>query len=349
MTPPRGDPLRTALDLLTRIARLPPDEALAAVRDEPGLDPQDVDLVWHREAYDDSTHFAFIVRSRDGSVVSVSRSERGLPWPLRGVHRWSESDVVRVNGRTMQVEEAIAVLDVDSHDAQVARSIVDSLLVQEELDRSPVAISPDAVQAEMDAFRRARGLTTASATERWLADQGMTHAKLERLLRDRLAVRALRRRVATPAAVQDEFARIRDDYDEVMMTSLWLPAQRDAKRILGGLRRDELELDRSATTIGRRPPPSPDIGVLIRRYRAEVAPELRAAAFGSKTGGVFGPIAFRHGHVVGRVHARHRARLTAAVRSSLERRLFARWLEARRATARIDWMWGRAESSPTNP
>jgi hypothetical protein len=34
-----------------------------------------------------------------------------LPWPLRGVGRWSDKDLVRVNNTLLRVEDAIAFLD----------------------------------------------------------------------------------------------------------------------------------------------------------------------------------------------------------------------------------------------
>ena len=54
-----------------------------------------MELVWEEEAYDGSVHYDLLLRPGDGATVSVSFCrERGLPWPLRGVRRWSDADLV---------------------------------------------------------------------------------------------------------------------------------------------------------------------------------------------------------------------------------------------------------------
>jgi putative peptide maturation system protein len=339
MTTATTNELARALDLLKRIASLAPDEAMKIL--ESAQLPETADLVWHRETFDQSLHYAVLIRDGEGGVISLSRSAGGLPWPLRGVQRWSEADVVRVNGRRMQVEEAIAFIDVDDHRSRVARSLIDSLLIQQELDREPVAIDPEGLQAELDAFRRARGLATADATQQWLVNEGLTQGGLERLLRDRLALRGLRSRIVTSAAVLDEFDRTRADFDEVLMTSIWLPALGASRRVIRELRQGLIRLDGRDAWPSRSAPSSPDIGVFVRRRRHEVPPSL-GLVFECDAGATFGPLPLSDGYVVGRVHEVRPARLTADVRLAIELRLFEGWLDARRTSARIEWMWGRS-------
>src|SRR5262249_5684420 len=71
-----------------------------------------IDLFEEEEAYDRSVHYDLLLRRAGEGTVTLSYSpERAVPWPLRGVHRWSEAHLVRVNGTVLKVDQAIALLD----------------------------------------------------------------------------------------------------------------------------------------------------------------------------------------------------------------------------------------------
>ena len=63
------------------------------------------------EEYDSSRHFDVLLTDADGTYTVSFAPAGGLPWPLRGVHRWNEGDLLRVNGTTLRVQQAIASLD----------------------------------------------------------------------------------------------------------------------------------------------------------------------------------------------------------------------------------------------
>src|SRR4051794_17480171 len=57
-----------------------------------------IDLLAEEQAYDNSVHYDLLLRRVGEGTVSLSYCpERAIPWPLRGVHRWTEADLVRVN------------------------------------------------------------------------------------------------------------------------------------------------------------------------------------------------------------------------------------------------------------
>ena len=71
-----------------------------------------IDLLAEEEAFDQSVHYDVLLRRAGEGTVSLSYCpERAIPWPLRGVHRWSEAELVRVNANVLQGEQAIACLD----------------------------------------------------------------------------------------------------------------------------------------------------------------------------------------------------------------------------------------------
>ena len=174
-----------------------------------------LDLVWLEEPYDRSVHYDALIHLSGAGTVSLSFApDGGLPWPLRGVQRWQDRDLARVNDVVMTVDHAIAQLDFIWDDAPIVRRLVDMCLIQETLKREPITLDETDLQAAMDAFRRARGLFAAEDTHRWLADKGLSPEKLEQLLRDQATLRKLRARVAA-GRVEEYFAAHRDELAEV--------------------------------------------------------------------------------------------------------------------------------------
>src|SRR5262245_5532703 len=112
MNAPLDRALTQALGYLVTLAqdRARPGEAMARLRALEGRDPDiGMDLLWEEEAFDRSVHYDVLLRPPGGGTVSLSFCpDRALPWPMRGVHRWSERDLLRVNDTTLTVGEAIA-------------------------------------------------------------------------------------------------------------------------------------------------------------------------------------------------------------------------------------------------
>src|SRR5712672_3501561 len=64
-----------------------------------------LDLLAEEQTFDQSVHYdALIQRTGEGTVSLSYCPERALPWPLRGVHRWNEGDLLRINGNVLPVD-----------------------------------------------------------------------------------------------------------------------------------------------------------------------------------------------------------------------------------------------------
>ena len=91
-------------------------------------------LVWEEETYDHSIHYDALLNLPEEGTVSISYcDDRATPWPLRGVHRWSDADLVRVNNNVLTVDQAIACLDFIWDEARITDRLVNVCLIQEEL------------------------------------------------------------------------------------------------------------------------------------------------------------------------------------------------------------------------
>jgi putative peptide maturation system protein len=339
--------LLDALDLLAEMNAegLRPTQAQARLRPLQGRYPgHAIDMVWEEEAYDGSVHYDLLLNHPGQGTVSLSLcSEPALPWPLRGVHRWSEKDLVRVNNTVLPVSQAIACLDFVWEQAPLVERLVNTCLVEEALARDPVELSDAEVQGALDAFRRARGLCSASNTETWMQQHGMTHERLEKVATDEATVAKLRDRVVA-GRVEPYFEAHREDFDTVCCARLEFPDEASASRACAQFRSgrsdffdlaQRLFLDRA-----QHERAAGELFVAVRR--GEASPELRSALFAAPPGATVGPVPGDKGHTIFRVLSHVPACLNEKTYSAIKGILFDEWLAQRRAAARIEWYWGNA-------
>ncbi|MBV9357173.1 MAG: TIGR04500 family putative peptide maturation system protein, partial [Chloroflexi bacterium] len=237
--PDRGV-LSDTLAYLRRLAetRAAPPSALDGLSSLRARHPSTtLDLVWLDEAFDQSVHYDALIHLPGDGTVSLSYApDGGLPWPLRGVHRRRDQDLAKVNNVVLTVDRAIAELDALRDEAPIARQLVDLCLIQEALQREPIALDEDELQQAMDAFRRARRLFTAEDTERWLADKGLTPESLAQLVGDQAALARLRVRIVA-GRVEEYFALHRDQFTTLALLRLDFPDLERARVALGEARR----------------------------------------------------------------------------------------------------------------
>jgi putative peptide maturation system protein len=197
--------LRDGHALLADLARdaVRPADALARVAAlraaHPGVE---IELVWEETPADGSLHYDLLLRGGPEAAGTLSLSwcpDGALPFALRGAHRWSDRDLLRVDGVPFTVPEAMIALELLWREARLIDRVIDSAIVKRTLLREPIDLDEEAQQAAVDAFRAARGLTTASATSAWLRDRGFAVEQLLELACDEAILAALRARVARPA------------------------------------------------------------------------------------------------------------------------------------------------------
>jgi putative peptide maturation system protein len=307
-----------------------------------------LELLWEEEAFDGSVHYDALLRLPEGGTVSLSFCpERALPWPLRGVHRWSEAHLARVNQRVLKVDQAIACLDFHWNEARLVERLINVCLIQEALEQEPIELSDAELQQAMDAFRRARRLYTAGETRDWLERHGSTHEKLERLVANEAVVARLRERV-TAGQVEATFEARRAVFDTAHTARLDFPdeasARQVAEEIHGGAAEFYVAAERRFMEDGGRTaaPPRPLFAVL---QRGQTPPELAEALFAAAPGEVVGPVRTQEGYALLRVLSVTPTSLDEPTRRAIQELLFAEWLAERRRAATIEWCWGNAQQT----
>jgi putative peptide maturation system protein len=135
-----------------------------------------------------------------GVISLAPPSAEGAPFSLRGLPRRSELERVRVDGRPLQLNEVALQLDSIWDDTRLLERIVDSALLQRELEREPIHVSDAELERALDEHRARHGLDTSEATEQWLSQRRLTRAGLEDLLERQIALRHLRHRLVGHSA-----------------------------------------------------------------------------------------------------------------------------------------------------
>jgi putative peptide maturation system protein len=296
------------------------------------------------EEYDSSRHFDVLLTDADGTYTVSFAPADGLPWPLRGVHRWSEGDLVRVNGTTLRIQQAVACLDFVWERDDLLEHLVNVCLVEEELAiRDPFAVSDAELQVRLDEFRRAKGLFAAADTHEWLARHGISHRRLECRLADALRVELLAEQVVGHAIA---------DYLKAHKSELGIfPVMLASARSLDDLQDLRRQTADPASWLMWAMTPGGN-GRQVQCYRADAfdtSPPLASLASADVPAGAVSQVFLK-----GDVHAlacklgpteppEPGPELTRQVRD----RLFADWLAERRQHADVEWYWGSRNIPPS--
>jgi len=346
--------LNDIYDLLLALdrERCGPDEAMARLgraRGTPEL--AELDLLWERSAYDGALHFDAVLPSSAGTLAMSWCPDRGVPWPLRGAQRNSDADLVRVDGYTLKIPIAIALMDLVWGDDDILTRLIDAAILHKQqallgIDQSE--ITDDQLQHEMNEFRRRRGLLTAEDTERWLDEHGLGLSQLESILADRCLRALVRDRVLAPELA----ARAADvtPFDRVALE--WLAADNADQahalyvRVGGGETTLAEEARKRFATGG--PPPE----LFARLSRRDLPAAAAARVFAAAPGALVAPFELGGKLRVARVVAVAPADPADPDIIELDREAcFAVWLAERRHAAEIEWFWGFDEAAalPAGP
>ena len=335
-------------DFLLRLHddQAPPEQARARfrpLRERPGGPA--MDLIWEVDSYTHEAHYDVLLHLPGRGTVSLGFCpDRGVPWPLRHAHHARESDVVRVNGRTLQLQTVMAYLDSLWNDPRGLQDLVDRCLIQEAVEERAVTADDADLQQAMDAFRREHGLHTAEATHRWLGLRGWPPERLEESVSSRLVAQKLRDEI-TAGRVEGYFDEHRAELDTAHLARVRVADEAAARQMAEQVRcgaLDFFEAARQRFLLGAEG--VKDLFLVVRR-RGLSAPQAQAI-FAASPGEVVGPLASGQGYDVVRVLQHSPARLDEPTRALIKQILFDEWLAERRRQAKVEWFWGMPDRTP---
>jgi putative peptide maturation system protein len=336
--PTRAARLLAAVALLERLAeqRLSPPQARRALDELRASDPGlELDLIEQRLELDGSYDYQLLVGGAVEGMLALALSRPdALPWPLRGVQRWSNDFLGSVNGRPLMVSDALVALECLGRDPALIRRLIDLALIEEELRLHPVQPSEADIQAAADAMRRSLGLLTPERTRRWLAERGLDERAFAERAANAAALRALQRR-HSGGGVEQYFHENRDGLALVSLALLTVGPGGDPPPSLAPATdiyqlAEQLTRNGAAVSLTLRPPTP------VFRLDPVIGGAITAAA----PGATVGPLACDDGSVYAKLIDRHPARLDSKTVALIEELLFDGWLAERRSRASVRWYWG---------
>jgi len=292
----------------------------------------EVELVWQRELYDDSLHYAAVIDLGEDSLSISYCADTGLPWPLRGVRRWSEQDLLRVGERTLTVHEAIGFLDFIWDEAPILNRLVRACVIEEALEQGTVAISQTELQVELDSFRRRRGLHQAADMHAWLRESGLTQARLERLLTIEAATRKLRHSISADR-IRETFTERQRQLTRTVVATITYPDETGAEAAKRGLLAGEIEFYREFDRAAG------EERAHIETFIGDSSDQPVELAQARETQ-LIGPLRRRRRFALMRVVKRAAAVLDDRTRTIIEDLLLDEWIAHERGQRPIDWSWG---------
>lgn len=339
------DDALTFLDDLARDQVRPP-EALARLGSLRRTHPElSIDLVWDDSPFAATVHYDALLRLPGAKTVSLSLCDTSdTPWPLRGARLASDQDLVRVNGETLKVRDAMDCIDFLWNELRIIRPLIDLCIVQEAVKRWTIEPAAEHRQRALDAFRSSRRLLSATDTLAWMAENELTQERLEKLLHAHAQAFALRDHVVTEGELEPYWRAHAGAFDLAHIARLRVRSRDRAQMFVGQIRqgRDFYAVLEEEFTARRLV--ALRHGVFESVRRRELTNEHAEAIFCAGTGGVAGPLASEAGFDIVRVTRTETASMDSdATRDAIRGALFERWLADQRSAARIEWFWGPAD------
>ena len=125
-----------------------------------------------------------------------------------------ETPVASLPGVSLSLGQLLQTLHAQGRLRPLAVEALAGRLVQQEARQAGLSVPVEDLQAAVDAFRRAHGLHTASATRAWLDGQGLTVGDFEASLEERLLAAKLKHH-QTAARADESFAAHRTDFERL--------------------------------------------------------------------------------------------------------------------------------------
>lgn len=298
-----------------------------------------VDLLWEDDPYSKRTHYDVLLEVEGEGSVSLSLCPLGeTPWPLRGIQRSRERDLVRVNRETVDVMGAMAVIDIMRDKTQVMAHLVTQCLIHGAVTDRALEVSDEEVEAVVDRFRRRRGLYGIEQTHEWLTQRGLTPEDLYKLLAAEAAKVKLREEIAE-GHIEGYFASHEREFDTVRLARLRVRGKDKAGCLYDKLSAGELDFFEAAQRQFLEDAQSDTGGLLVAARREQIPHAYADAIFRAEAGELLGPFQNGDEYEILRVLQISRAKMDEDTREAVKDRLFEEWLERERQKATVEWFW----------
>ena len=239
-----------------------------------------------------------------------------------------ETPVASLPGVSLSLGQLLQTLHTQGRLRPLVVEALAGRLVQQQAHQAGLSVTAEDLQAAADAFRRAHGLHTATATRTWLDGQGLTVGDFEAGLEERLLAAKLKQH-QTAAQADESFAAHRTDFERLRVARV-VTGRDDLARELASQVRDE---GRDLEGVAR------EHGLPVDRrrlFRRDLPVHLAAALAKAQPGELVGPVGAPEGFALLLIEECRPAELDSATRQRIQDELFEGWLAARMKEATFD-------------
>ena len=299
-----------------------------------------IDLLWEQETYDLSIHYDVLLQTNGEGTVSISFCpDHTLPWPLRGVRRTREIDLVRVNNTVLTVGDAIAHLDFIWNEIPIINRLVDVCLIREALEKEPIEIDDIELQEAMNSFRKAHKLYKAEDTYKWIDQNGITQEKLEQIVKDSATVKKLRERI-TANHLEDYFKNHHIDFETAYIAQIDFNDENITYNFYEQICSGKMNFHDVAEQRFLTSSQNSSVNNFLRIQRGQASPHLKSIVFAANPGDILEPVKTETGYSIIRVLSINSGCFDETTQTTIKQILFKEWLVNLRNAATIEWFWG---------
>jgi len=302
-----------------------------------------MNMVWEQESYAETIHYDLLVGDEEGTYSLSYCADEQQPWPVRGIQRFNESLVLRVNDAPIRISHAITSLDYAWHTLHIGRHLIHMSLIDREIRARDIETSDGELAEALVRFRRKRRLFTPEQVECWMHEHGTTQAQLEGHLRDERGREKLKEQVVA-GREEAYFHAHRANFDRARVARLYVPGKDEAQRLYRKLQDNPSQLLAAAQARFVETGDAAELFAMLER--GELDADQAALVFGAQPGQLTEPVPSGDGYELLWVMQRIPGQLDEPTRQRIASLLFDAWLEERRRGARVEWFWGADEAAP---
>lgn len=219
--------------------------------------------------------------------------------------------------------------------SSVALAALAEKAIRSAAEQANLRIPDDELQHAANRFRQRHGLTTASQTHDWLAEEGLSLEEFEDSLEQPLLRNKLLHHL-TDDRLTTHFTTYSDSYARTQLSQIVVASEDAARELLCQLHHDGRDFEELARAHSLEPHARATGGSLGIVRRPQLHPAVATAVFAATPGEVVGPVATDRGVHLIRVEAILPAELDDVTASLIRQELFDGWLKEQLQGIEID-------------
>lgn len=173
------------------------------------------ELVWEYSTL--GNHYQTLLFDNDQTITISVCPNQYVPWALRNAVHPREHDFLVIDGFTIKIANIMEIIDEHLENKNLKEAIINYAVVQLQLsqikeeENEKYQPTQEQLQNEFDRWRSERGLTTPESYNEYLEATGLTHLKIEAIIKDKRTYNNFLE-AQCHTSVKDYFAQHKSDF-----------------------------------------------------------------------------------------------------------------------------------------